>query len=297
MRLLHNTSFDFMGKRKIAAMFSGTIIAVGLLSLIVNGGPMLAIDFTGGTLAQLRFASSVEIGDLREELLYAGFSNPSIQRFGDEHEILLRVPADEAGAEFAERLQEVFAGRSFEIRRLEQIGPKIGGEMAGKALAAVFYALLGILLYITFRFDRYYALGAVAALAHDVIITLGIFSLLRLEIDLAIVAAFLTIVGYSLNDTIVVFDRIRENARADRRVDFTAMVNHSINQTLGRTIITSVTTFVVVLVLYLIGGEVIRYFAFALMVGVVVGTYSSIYIASPIMAILETRAQTRAGSK
>ena len=297
MRLLHNTSFDFMGKRKIAAMFSGALLAVGLLSLIVNGGPMLAIDFTGGTLAQLRFASSVEIGDLREELLYAGFSNPSIQRFGDEHEILLRVPADEAGAEFAERLQEVFAGRSFEIRRLEQIGPKIGGEMAGKALAAVFYALLGILLYITFRFDRYYALGAVAALAHDVIITLGIFSLLRLEIDLAIVAAFLTIVGYSLNDTIVVFDRIRENARADRRVDFTAMVNHSINQTLGRTIITSVTTFVVVLVLYLIGGEVIRYFAFALMVGVVVGTYSSIYIASPIMAILETRAQTRAGSK
>ena len=297
MRLLHNTSFDFMGKRKIAAMFSGALLAVGLLSLIVNGGPMLAIDFTGGTLAQLRFASSVEIGDLREELLYAGFSNPSIQRFGDEHEILLRVPADEAGAEFAERLQEVFAGRSFEIRRLEQIGPKIGGEMAGKALAAVFYALLGILLYITFRFDRYYALGAVAALAHDVIITLGIFSLLRLEIDLAIVAAFLTIVGYSLNDTIVVFDRIRENARADRRVDFTAMVNHSINQTLGRTIITSVTTFVVVLVLYLIGGEVIRYFAFALMVGVVVGTYSSIYIASPIMAILEARAQTHAGSK
>ena len=297
MRLLHNTSFDFMGKRKIAAMFSGALLAVGLLSLIVNGGPMLAIDFTGGTLAQLRFASSVEIGDLREELLYAGFSNPSIQRFGDEHEILLRVPADEAGAEFAERLQEVFAGRSFEIRRLEQIGPKIGGEMAGKALAAVFYALLGILLYITFRFDRYYALGAVAALAHDVIITLGIFSLLRLEIDLAIVAAFLTIVGYSLNDTIVVFDRIRENARADRRTDFTAMVNHSINQTLGRTIITSVTTFVVVLVLYLIGGEVIRYFAFALMVGVVVGTYSSIYIASPIMAILEARAQTHAGSK
>ena len=297
MRLLQNTSFDFMGKRKIAAMFSGTVIAVGLLSLIVNGGPMLGIDFTGGTLAQLRFASSVETGALRETLLDAGFSNPSIQRFGDEHEILLRVPADEAGAGFAERLQEVFAGQSFEIRRLEQIGPKIGGEMRGKALAAVAYALLGILLYITFRFDRYYAVGAVAALAHDVIITLGIFSLLRLEIDLAIVAAFLTIVGYSLNDTIVVFDRIRENARADRRADFTAMVNQSINQTLGRTIITSVTTFVVVLVLYLIGGEVIRYFAFALMVGVVVGTYSSIYIASPIMAILEARAQTHAGSK
>ena len=297
MRLLQNTSFDFMGKRKIAAMFSGTIIAVGLLSLIVNGGPMLAIDFTGGTLAQLRFASSVETGALRETLLDAGFSNPSIQRFGDDHEILLRVPADEAGAGFAERLQDVFAGQSFEIRRLEQIGPKIGGEMRGKALAAVFYALLGILMYITFRFDRYYAVGAVAALAHDVIITLGIFSLLRLEIDLAIVAAFLTIVGYSLNDTIVVFDRIRENVRADRRTDFTVMVNHSINQTLGRTIITSVTTFVVVLVLYLIGGEVIRYFAFALMVGVVVGTYSSIYIASPIMAILETRAQTHVGSK
>ena len=286
-----------MGKRKITGIFSGAVIAVGLLSLIVSGGPMLAIDFTGGTLAQLRFASAVDTGDLRETLLDAGFSNPSIQQFGDDHEFLLRVPVDEAGAGFEERLQDIFAGQNFEIRRLEQIGPKIGGEMRGKALAAVAYALLGILLYITFRFDRYYAIGAVAALAHDVIITLGLFSLLRLEIDLAIVAAFLTIVGYSLNDTIVVFDRIRENVRADRRGDFLITVNRSINQTLGRTIITSVTTFVVVLVLYLIGPEVIRYFAFALMVGVVVGTYSSIYIASPIMAILEIKAQTHAGIK
>lgn len=297
MRLLQNTSFDFLGKRKIAGIISGTLIVVGLLSLIVNGGPALAIDFTGGSLAQLRFASSVETGDLRNALIDAGFSNPSIQQFGDDNEFLLRVPTGEAGEEFAERLQAAFGGTEFEIRRLEQIGPKIGGEMRGKAVAAVFYALLGILIYISLRFDRYYALGAVAALAHDVLITLGIFSLLNLEIDLAIVAAFLTIVGYSLNDTIVVFDRIRENVRADRRADFMETVNRSINQTLGRTVITSLTTFAVVLVLYLIGGEVIRYFAFALMVGVIVGTYSSIYIASPIMVSLELKAQGDAGRK
>ena len=297
MRLLHNTSFDFLGKRKLAGMISGIFIAVGMLSLIVNGGPALAIDFTGGALAQLRFSSSVETGHIRDALLDAGFTNPSIQKFGEDNEILLRVPTGEAGEEFAERLQAALGGEDFEIRRLEQIGPKIGGEMRGKAVAAVLYALLGILLYITVRFDRWYAVGAVAALAHDVLITLGIFSLLNLEIDLAIVAAFLTIVGYSLNDTIVVFDRIRENVRADRRADFMETVNRSINQTLGRTVITSVTTFVVVLVLYLIGGEVIRYFAFALMVGVVVGTYSSIYIASPIMALLEVKAQANAGRK
>jgi preprotein translocase subunit SecF len=183
----------------------------------------------------------------------------------------------------------------FEIRRLETVGSKIGGELRGKALKSVLFALLGILIYISLRFDRYYALGAVAALAHDVLITLGIFSILNLELDLAIIAAFMTIVGYSLNDTIVVFDRIRENVKIHRKEDFFITVNKSVNQTLNRTIITSLTTFVVVLVLYLIGGEVIKYFAFALIIGVIVGTYSSIYVASPLMAFMEVRAQTRGG--
>ena len=294
MRLLKNTHFDFLGKRRLAGFLSAAFIVLGIGSLVAKGGPALGIDFTGGTLAQLQFAEPVEIGDLRSRLTDAGFEALTIQQFGSPADILLRVPAEEPGIDFGDRLRAALAGESFEILRLELVGPKIGGELRSKALQAVFYALLFILFYITVRFDRFYALAAVAALAHDVLITLGIFSLLNLDIDLAIIAAFLTIVGYSLNDTIVVFDRIRENLRLDRKADLFLTVNRSLNQTLSRTIITSLTTFVVVLILYLFGGEVIRYFAFALIIGVVVGTYSSIYVAGPILATLEVRARSRA---
>ncbi|MFC1543032.1 protein translocase subunit SecF [Candidatus Neomarinimicrobiota bacterium] len=294
MRLLTNVNIDFLGKRKVAAIVSGVFILTGLLSLLLKGGPALAIDFTGGTLAQLQFTSPTPVGDIRERLINYGFSRPSIQQFGGENEILVRLPAEETGEKFSQQLQEALTEMDFEVRRLESVGPKIGGELRSKALQSVLFALLGILIYISLRFDRYYALGAVAALAHDVLITLGVFSLLNLELDLAIIAAFLTIVGYSLNDTIVVFDRIRENAKIHRKSDFFTTVNKSVNETLSRTIITSLTTFVVVFVLYLIGGEVIKYFAFALIVGVLVGTYSSIYVASPLMTILEVRAQSRA---
>ena len=298
MRLLQNTHIDFLGKRRLAGFISAAVIVLGIGSLVAKGGPALGIDFTGGTLAQLRFAEPVEIGDLRSRLMEAGFEALTIQQFGSPADILLRAPTeDDPNIDFGDRLRAALAGESFEILRLELVGPKIGGELRSKALQAVLYALLFILFYITVRFDRYYALGAVAALAHDVLITLGIFSLLNLEIDLAIIAAFLTIVGYSLNDTIVVFDRIRENLRLDRKADLFLTVNRSLNQTLSRTIITSVTTFVVVLILYLFGGEVIRYFAFALIIGVLVGTYSSLYVAGPIMATLEARAQRRAGAR
>ncbi|MFC1619388.1 protein translocase subunit SecF [Candidatus Neomarinimicrobiota bacterium] len=294
MRLLTNVNLDFLGKRKIAAIASGAVILAGLFSLVVKGGPALSIDFTGGTLAQLKFTSAVDVGTVREYLQDYGFSRPTIQQFGAEDEILIRVPVEETSEEFTRRLRDALPGLEFEIRRLETVGPKIGGELRGKAIQSVLFALLGILIYISLRFDRYYALGAVAALAHDVLITLGVFSLLNLELDLAIVAAFMTIVGYSLNDTIVVFDRIRENVKIFRKTDFFTTVNSSINETLSRTIITSFTTFMVVLILYLIGGEMIKYFAFALIVGVLVGTYSSIYVASPLMAALEVRAQARA---
>jgi len=295
MRLLTNVNIDFLGKRKIAAAISGVVIVAGLFSLLVKGGPALAIDFTGGTLAQLQFSTPTEVSDVRDRLLDYGFSRPTIQQFGEENEILVRVPVEETSEAFRQRLQEALAGTYFEVRRLESVGPKIGGELRGKAMQAVLFALVGILIYISLRFDRYYALGAVAALGHDVLITLGVFSILNLEVDLAIIAAFLTIVGYSLNDTIVVFDRIRENVKIYRKEDFFITVNKSVNQTLNRTIITSVTTFVVVFVLYLIGGEVIKYFAFALIIGVLVGTYSSIYVASPLMATLEVKAKARAG--
>ncbi len=295
MRFLTNVNIDFLGKRKIAAIASGVVIVIGLASLLVKGGPAMGIDFTGGTLAQLQFSTPIEVGDVRDRLLDYGFSSPSIQQFGEENEILIRVPIEEAGEAVRQQLRDALAGMDFEIRRLETVESKIGGELRGKALKSVLFALLGILIYISLRFDRYYALGAVAALAHDVLITLGVFSILNLDLDLAIIAAFLTIVGYSLNDTIVVFDRIRENVKIHRKGDFFTTVNTSINETLKRTIITSLTTFVVVLVLYLIGGEVIKYFAFALIIGVLVGTYSSIYIASPLMASLEVRAQARSG--
>ncbi|MEE9162245.1 MAG: protein translocase subunit SecF [Candidatus Neomarinimicrobiota bacterium] len=296
MRLFHKLNIDFLGKRRTAAILSLAFIVIGLFSLLIRGGPALSIDFTGGILVQLQFTEPVETGLVRERLLDAGFSRPAIQRFGAENEHLVRLPPGDAGEDFRQRLQDALAGMDFEVRRLESVGPKIGGELRGKAIQSVLFALLGILIYISLRFDRYYAIGAVVALAHDVLITLGVFSLLGLEIDLAIIAAFLTIVGYSLNDTIVVFDRIRENVKLFRKDDFFSTVNRSVNETLNRTVITSLTTFAVVLVLYLIGGEVIKYFAFALIIGVVVGTYSSIYVASPLMASLEVRAQRRAGS-
>ncbi len=296
MRLLTNVNIDFLGKRKPAAYLSLTLIAVGLLSLVIRGGPKLGIDFTGGTLAQLQFETPLETGQVRQLLLEGGFDRPIIQRFGADNEVLVRLAAGDVGEDFRERLQTALAGLTFEVRRLESVGPKIGGELRGKAMQAILFALLGILIYISLRFDRYYAVGAVVALAHDVLITLGVFSLLDLEIDLAIVAAFLTIVGYSLNDTIVVFDRIRENTKLHRKDDFFFTVNRSVNQTLSRTIITSLTTLMVVLMLYLMGGEVIKYFAFALIVGVLVGTYSSIYVASPLMAMLEVRAQARSSA-
>lgn len=293
MRLLKNVNIDFLGKRRGAAILSAIVIAIGLSSLVFKGGPSLSIDFTGGTLAQIKFGTPQDVGDIRNLLLGHGFYRPSIQGFGAEDEILVRIPVEEGSQDISDRLSAAFAGMSFEIRRLELVGPKIGEELKGQALQAIFFAMLGILIYITIRFDRYYALGAVAALIHDVLITLGIFSLLNMEIDLAIIAAFLTIVGYSLNDTIVVFDRIRENTKIDRKTEFITVVNRSVNETLNRTLITSLTTFVVVFNLYLFGGEVIKYFAFALIVGVVVGTYSSIYVASPLMVLLEAKAQPK----
>ncbi len=295
MRLLKNVNINFLGKRKIAAIASGVVIIIGLFSLVIKGGPALSIDFTGGTLAQLRSSTPVDVGAVRERLLDYGFIRPSIQQFGSVDEILIRVPVEETGEALGQQLQDALAGMDFRFppERLESVGSKIGGELRGKVIKSVLFALLGILIYISLRFDRYYALGAVAALAHDVLITLGVFSLLNLELDLAIIAAFLTIVGYSLNDTIVVFDRIRENVKIFRKENFFSLVNRSVNETLNRTIITSFTTFVVVLILYLFGGELIKYFAFALIVGVLVGTYSSIYVASPLMAALEVRAQAR----
>ena len=288
MRFLSKTNIDFISKQKITGFLSIALIVAGIASLIMKGGPLLSIDFTGGTVAQVKFEKPVELGQLRETLSDYGFKGAEIVEFGSPDEILIKTQFSGSSSEISEKLT-LALGNSFTLRRVESVGPKIGKELQTDALKAIGLALLLILIYITFRFDRYYALGSVMALIHDVLITLGVFSLLDYEINLSIIAAFLTIVGYSLNDTIVVFDRIRENIPKYMKKTLNDVVNISLNETLNRTVITSLTTMMVVVILFLWGGKVINLFAFALIIGVFVGTYSSLFVASPVMVYFEKR--------
>jgi len=342
-----DTDFDFIGLRKWAFLLSGLLILVGVLSLIIQGGPKYGIDFAGGVIVQVKFDQSIEVKELRQALKEANLPSLVIQRFGDkkDNEYLLRTSADKLSAEkirslVEEKLKKNLNGKNFVIQRLEMVGPKVGADLRAKALEAMFYAVLLIAIYISGRFEQRwmvaavmagglalgvyvlkllamptsvliiaamlitlvlcwylklnYALGAVLALIHDVLITIGIFSLLNKEFDLTIVAALLTIIGYSLNDTIIVFDRIRENLRAKISSSLARTINVSINQTLSRTLLTSGTTLIVVLCLFLFGGGVIHDFAFALLVGIVVGTYSSIYVASPILLGFKPKPEEKA---
>ena len=288
MRFLSKTNIDFISKQKITGFLSIALIVAGIASLIMKGGPLLSIDFTGGTVAQVKFEKPVELGQLRESLSDYGFKGAEIVEFGSPDEILIKTQFSGSSSEISEKLT-LALGNSFTLRRVESVGPKIGKELQTDALKAIGLALLLILIYITFRFDRYYALGSVMALIHDVLITLGVFSLLDYEINLSIIAAFLTIVGYSLNDTIVVFDRIRENIPKFMKKTLNDVVNISLHETLNRTVITSLTTMMVVAILFLWGGKVINLFAFALIIGVFVGTYSSLFVASPVMVYFEKR--------
>jgi preprotein translocase subunit SecF len=256
----------------------------------MKGGPLLSIDFTGGTVVQVKFNKALEITQLRTNLSEYGFKDAEIVEFGSPDEVLIKTKISGSSAEISEKLT-VAIGETFVLRRVESVGPKIGKELQFDALKAISLALLLILIYISFRFDRYYALGSVVALIHDILITLGVFSLLEYEINLSIIAAFLTIVGYSLNDTIVVFDRIRENIPKYMKKTLDEVVNISLNETLSRTVITSLTSLMVVTILFIWGGEVIKLFAFALIVGVFIGTYSSIFVASPVMAYFEKRSR------
>lgn len=297
MRIIKDTNIDFTGKRKIGLTFSLILILAGLISLIAHGGPRLGIDFIGGTLVQVRFENQVSSIDVRSAVSSAGYEGAVIQQFGGDREVLIRILEEEGATEAADNisqaLAEGFLDNPFEIRKVERVGPKIGEELRTKAVLAILAAMFGIVVYITFRFEFKFAVGALIALAHDVIITLGIFSIMDIEINLSVIAAFLTIVGYSLNDTIVVYDRIRENVKSMRRESYEVIVNTSINNSLARTIVTSITTFMVVFTLYLIGGQVISGFSFAMMVGVVVGTYSSIFIASPVLIEWQARAAAK----
>mgnify|MGYP001312956008 CR=1 FL=1 len=289
MRLLSKTNINFLGKKSIGMILSLALIIGGLGSLIIKGGPNLSIDFTGGTVLQVLFENSPEISKIRLNLENIGFKGADVVEFGSDRELLIKTNQLENTEEANNKLNSAFSGYNYEIRRVEMVGPKIGEELKKDAIYAIVIALIGIMIYIWFRFDSYYAFASVVAIVHDVSITIGIFSLLNKEIDLSIIAALLTIVGYSLNDTIVVFDRIRENIHQYSKEKLEKIVNLSLNETLSRTLITSITTLAVVVVLLLFGGEVINNFAFALTTGVLIGTYSSLFVASPVMVYLENR--------
>ena len=305
MRLIKKTSIKFMAQSRLGVYVSGAVIGAGIISLILAGGPLLSIDFKGGTLLAVHFTDPVDVNDIRSAMSAVSidgqqfdFSKAEIKLFGSTRDISVRIPhLDEEPENLAQRiilhLSKSFPDKVPEVESefilsIEKVGPKIGSELSNKAVLAIISALGLILFYISIRFEFNFALGAIAALAHDVFVTLGIFSIMGYEISLPIIAAFLTIVGYSLNDTIVIFDRIRENVKSMKRLTYLQIVDHSINDSLSRTVVTSVTTFIVVLILWLFGGEVINLFAFAMMVGVIVGTYSSIFVACPLVVRLHT---------
>ncbi len=293
-----HTHIDFMGKFKTALMFSGLLILAGIASIAVHGGLKFGIDFEGGTLVQLKFPEVPAIDSIRSGLREIGLADSTIQEFGSPDTILIRVEiADgelkEMGTRIKKALEETKGFTGIIIERVEMVGPKVGKDLRIKALLSILYAIIGIVIYISWRFEFQYAIAAIIALIHDVLITMGAFSVLDKEFTLVIVAAFLTIIGYSLNDTIVVFDRIRENTRRRSKESLSDVINTSINQTLSRTILTSGTTLLVVVALFFLGGEIIHDFSFALLVGVVVGTYSSIFIASVFLLYWESRAHPK----
>ncbi len=287
MRILQDTDYQFISWRRKAFILSGILIVISIASLIVKGGPRYGIDFTGGALVQLKFEKPVDIEEVRDALTEAmGLTNYDLQRFGERNHVIFRTAEmEEAELEalLEENLRQAFPDNPFIRERTESVGPKIGEELKDKAAGAIIYSLIGILIYITIRFEFRFGIAAVIALFHDVLITLGAFSISNRELSLAVIAAFLTIVGYSLNDTIVVFDRIREGLALWRKEPYERIINRSVNQTLSRTIITSGTTLFVVFFLFLLGGEVLRDFSFALLIGVITGTYSSIFVASPAL--------------
>ncbi len=305
---------DFLGYRRFAVIGSGILILAGIVSMLIQGIDW-GLDFTGGTLVEVRYEEQVSVDDIRSQLAAVGVEDVTVQYFGTSRDVLIRVPT-QVGTDSAAKLSSDIVGvlRSpygelltesqesglqeceksdgstgdcfVQMRRVEFVGPKVGQELTEQGGLALIYALIGILIYVAWRFEWRFAVGSVAALAHDVLITIGVFSIFQIDFSLAVLAAILAVVGYSLNDTIVVFDRIRENFRKSKKGTSIGIMNRSINQTLRRTVLTSVTTLLVVLTLLTLGGEVIRGFSLALLIGVIVGTYSSIFIASPVVLYL-----------
>ena len=296
MKLLgKKTEIDFMGKRKFALAFSTLLIIVSLVS-VATRGLNLGVDFTGGFLIEVGYEQDVELDSVRPALAQNGFDDALVQHFGSAKDVLIRIAprADINKAHVSDKVLEILrqaSDQKVEMRRVEFVGPQVGEELRDQGGLAMLIALGCILVYVGFRFQFKSALGAILALVHDVIITVGAFSILQLDFDLSVLAAILAVIGYSLNDTVVVLDRIRETFRNVRKKSPVEILNLSINQTLSRTLMTSLTTLLVLFALFFLGGEVIHGFAFALIIGVFIGTYSSIYVASSTLMLMDIKKQ------
>jgi preprotein translocase subunit SecF len=279
--------------RKRAYVFSGALILVGIISLVLHGGPRYGVDFTGGTLIQVEFAQETSVGELRSILSAAGMENAQIQQFGGSNEFLIRTQDFEGIVEEVSGLLHESYGADGFTMSTDAVGPKVGSELQRKAGLAILMSFALTLIYLAFRFEWRFGVAAIIATFHDITITIGFISLLNIEITLATVAAILTILGYSLNDTIVVFDRIRENLKKRRKDKYEDIINSSINETLPRTVLTSGTTLVTLLALFILGGAVVRPFALVLIIGILIGTYSSIFVASPTLLEIEERSRRK----
>lgn len=283
------TNYNFTGKRRYAAILSAVLLLISVWSLATQG-LNFGIDFTGGTMIEVGYENEADLGEIRRTMEAGGFEDATVQNFGTLNDVLIRLPVME-GQDMSELSNEVVSvlndnGEAVEVRRVEFVGPQVGEELKEDGGLAMIYALIGILIYVALRFEYRFAISSVVALVHDVVLTVGFFSVFRMDFDLTILAAILAVIGYSLNDTIVVFDRIRETFIKMRKGSPDEIVNQAINATLGRTIMTSLTTLLVVVALFALGGEVIHGFATALLIGILVGTYSSIYVAgSAVLAM------------
>ena len=287
--LAKKTEFNFMGKRLMAYIFSAVLIILSVSFFLIRG-LNYGIDFTGGTIVELGYAGPADLSAIRTILSQSEFSDAQVQYFGTATDVMVRVPPRPGlnNADISNNLLQLLggSGESIEMRRVEFVGPQVGDELKEDGGLAMIYALVGILIYVAVRFQTRFSVGAIAALVHDVIITVGFFAITQMDFDLTVLAAILAVIGYSLNDTIVVFDRIRENFHKLRKTAPVEVMNISINETLSRTIVTGLTTLLVLIALFIFGGEIIHGFSTALIIGILIGTYSSIYIASPITLVL-----------
>ena len=294
-----NTRIDFIGKKKYTLWISAIVLLISLGSVFLFGGLKYGVDFAGGILIQVKFSKPVGISEVRNAMDTMGSKEAMVQAFGGENEYLIRVEKASEDLEALSKkiqgsLQEQFKGKAPEIRRVEVVGPKVGKDLKEKALMAVGLSFLAILIYVAWRFKQVsYGLGGIVALVHDVIVTYGAISIAGIEYSLNVMAVILTIIGFSINDTIVIFDRVREDVKKFRKEDLETIFNTAINETLGRTILTSGTVMMVVLILFFFGGPVIHDFAFALIVGLITGTYSTVYIASPVVLFWEKYVTSR----